>query len=211
MHFTREPIIETVISSREGYKLLIRNTKGERTEYRVEALEIVSFGVSHFYRSTERTNPFLLPVTDFEVVEFKDMKMPLKLGGVEKAAQVLPRISEDEEKEVLAEESEQPPTGRYEKKRERRRGRRRRGGSGGDAHSEAIVTQPEAEVKTETESGAEVAPSFISKLFPPPPTLIKETLNRYKIEEELPTDASPTEGTPESELRDIDDETKFED
>jgi hypothetical protein len=29
------------------------------------------------------------------------------------------------------------------------------------------------------------APSFISKLFPPPPTLIKETLGRYKMNEPL--------------------------
>ncbi len=31
------------------------------------------------------------------------------------------------------------------------------------------------------------APSFISKLFPPPPTLIKETLSRYKPQEPEPS------------------------
>ncbi len=32
------------------------------------------------------------------------------------------------------------------------------------------------------------APSFISKLFPPPPTLIKETLSRYKTAETVEED-----------------------
>ena len=32
------------------------------------------------------------------------------------------------------------------------------------------------------------APSFISKLFPPPPTLIKETLSRYKTAETVEQD-----------------------
>jgi hypothetical protein len=34
------------------------------------------------------------------------------------------------------------------------------------------------------------APSFISKLFPPPPTLIKETLTRYKPVEEVTESSS---------------------
>jgi hypothetical protein len=35
-----------------------------------------------------------------------------------------------------------------------------------------------------SETGEPVkAPSFISKLFPPPPTLIKDTISRYKIAE----------------------------
>jgi hypothetical protein len=36
------------------------------------------------------------------------------------------------------------------------------------------------------------APSFISKLFPPPPTLIKETLHRYKTAETVEQDIFST-------------------
>jgi hypothetical protein len=35
------------------------------------------------------------------------------------------------------------------------------------------------------------APSFISKLFPPPPTLIKETLSRYKTTESIEEEVFP--------------------
>ena len=76
MNFTREPIIETVITPKEGYKLLIRNSKGERQEdYLVDAIEVVSFGRSFFFRSQERAKAFLLPTTDYEVIEFKETKM----------------------------------------------------------------------------------------------------------------------------------------
>ena len=52
MNFTREPIIETIISPKEGYKLSIRSSKGENPEeVLVEAVEIVSFGSALFYRS----------------------------------------------------------------------------------------------------------------------------------------------------------------
>jgi hypothetical protein len=43
------------------------------------------------------------------------------------------------------------------------------------------------------------APSFISKLFPPPQTLIKETLGRYKHPAETTdsTEEAPSESKPE--------------
>ena len=79
MNFTREPIIETVITPKDGYKLTIRNSKGgSQEEYSVDAIEIVSFGQSMFFRSQERPKTFLLPVTDYEVVEVKETRVVLK-------------------------------------------------------------------------------------------------------------------------------------
>ena len=55
MNFTREPIIETVITPREGCKLVVRSSKANGQEdYFVDAVEVVSFGRSLFFRSQER-------------------------------------------------------------------------------------------------------------------------------------------------------------
>lgn len=49
MNFTREPIIETIITPKDGYKLVVRNSKGDsQEEYHVDAVEVVSFGHSFF-------------------------------------------------------------------------------------------------------------------------------------------------------------------
>ena len=84
MNFTREPIIETIITPRDGCKLTIRNSKGgSQEEYFVEAIEVVSFGQSMFFRSQERPKSFLLPVTDYEVVEAKETRVVLKNAPLE--------------------------------------------------------------------------------------------------------------------------------
>ncbi|NGX33098.1 MAG: hypothetical protein K1060chlam4_01159, partial [Candidatus Anoxychlamydiales bacterium] len=45
MNYTREPIIESIITPKEGCKLVVRNSKGGALEeYFVESVEIVSFG-----------------------------------------------------------------------------------------------------------------------------------------------------------------------
>lgn len=45
MYFTRDPVIETVITSREGYKLSIRNSKHlSQDPFVVEAIEVVRLG-----------------------------------------------------------------------------------------------------------------------------------------------------------------------
>ncbi len=52
------------------------------------------------------------------------------------------------------------------------------------------------------------APSFISKLFPPPPTLIKETLSRYKPAE--PVSQAPSVQPVEEELLFSEEKETFE-
>lgn len=79
MNFTREPIIETIITPKEGCRLVIRNSKVTgQEEYTVEAVEVVSFGKSFFFRSLDQSKSFLLPVSDYEVLEEKESRMVLK-------------------------------------------------------------------------------------------------------------------------------------
>lgn len=210
MNFTREPIIETVITPREGCKLVVRSSKGATQEdYFVDAVEVVSFGHSLFFRSQERPKSFLVPVSDYEILELKETRMVLKnvamdrsikIGGGRQEAQ--PRSREEEANAETRNQPQQQEQGQGRKRDKRRRGRRGRDrdrqemressqdlagagnemgqspedfqGSEGDFAKEA--GQPQAD---------ERAPSFISKLFPPPPTLIKESLTRYKPAENL--------------------------
>jgi hypothetical protein len=54
MDFTRAPIIESIITPKEGCKLAIRSTKtGGQEEYLVGVVEIVSFSGVTFFRSTD--------------------------------------------------------------------------------------------------------------------------------------------------------------
>ena len=214
MNFTREPIIETVITPREGCKLVVRNSKGAGQEdYFVDAIEVVTFGHSFFFRSQERPKSFLVPVSDYEILEIKETRTvfknvghdrSIKIGGGRempvRAAQQPKEPSEEpiyEEAEgSSAESSEQQPMQSadrgIDKKRDRRRPRRRRGGS--DMREGPEGQRPEApRHEASSEAGPteavdkpheEAPPSFISKLFPPPPTLIKETLSRLKMNEE---------------------------
>lgn len=229
MNFTRDPIIETVITPREGCKLVVRSSKGANQEdYFVDALEVVSFGHSFFFRSLERPKSFLVPVTDYEIFESKEPRMALKNvssersikigGGRESAPPRNHRDSRDEEGEegnyersASTPSADRKPGGRDNK--QRRRGRR----GGRDRHEGGAPQNEESEIAQQREmhhqqegseegvedsfvkkNGSEEAPkekatSFISKLFPPPTMLIKETLSRYKQVDPAPEDLLPNE------------------
>jgi len=201
VNFTREPIIETVITPREGFNLAVRSSKGNGHEdYFVDAVEVVSFGHSFFFRSQERPNSFLVPVSDYEILELKETRMVLKNaaidrsikigGGKEPSAKSNREVNESEAVESKS-ASEDSAERSLEQQRKRDNNKRRRGRRGGrsDAHSmESRAPQPSTEAAAplaDSLPGEEPpkAPSFISKLFPPPPTLIKETLSRYKVTE----------------------------
>ncbi len=214
MNFTREPIIETVITPRDGCKLVIRNSKGTgQEEYLVDAIEVVSFGNSLFFRSQERPKAFLVPVSDYEVLESKEARMVLKNVTSDRAIKIgggAPPRHEAPRDETYDESRPAP-----ERQHDRKRGQRRRGRRGRDRHEhpqehrEAPEQQPPEELHNyeepqdapesfpQTESEAPKAPSFISKLFPPPPTLIKESLSRYKPSET--PDENPIEEIPEKD------------
>ncbi|EPP28779.1 hypothetical protein CP082626L3_0293A, partial [Chlamydia psittaci 08-2626_L3] len=73
MYFTRDPVIETVITSREGYKLSIRNTKQlSQDPFVVEAVEVISLGNTCFFRNCDHSKPFIVPAGDYEVMEVRD-------------------------------------------------------------------------------------------------------------------------------------------
>lgn len=223
MDFTREPIIETVITPREGCKLVVRSSKSSgQEEYFVDAVEVVSFGHSIFFRSLERPKAFIVPVSDYEILEVREARMVLKNVGTERAIKIgggresAPRMPKEAPAEAPSEEmpavGEEVPLveSRLEKKRGRRHYRRRRGrdeavakeGESRDSDSretesreseslESSLSSEEAESKEEfkeegisleaEEASTEAPPSLIlSSILPPPPTLISETIARYK-------------------------------
>jgi len=217
VNFTREPIIETVIMPREGCKLLVRNSKGGgQEEYYVDSIEVVSFGRSFFFRSQERPKSFLVPVSDYEVLEQKEMRMSLKnvapersikIGGgregpVRPPRETSPEMEPYEPQERDHSDQQRPPMDRDRKRDKRRRGRRGGGGrpegSMHEMREHPPIEEPfpieeipvpqgglprEAPMHTEARPEEHKGPSFISKLFPPPPTLIKDSLSRYKTAE----------------------------
>ena len=162
MHFTREPILETVITARDGYKLMVRSTKsGKQEEFTVDALEVVSFGAAIFYRNVERPKPFLVPVADYEVIEMKEHKMTLKSATTDKSA----KTTSTEKENTKSKSSSKKKT---RKKRTER-------------------SAPPVEEATE-ETKESVA---FSRLFPPPSTLIKEQLTNSKEEEIIDANILP--------------------
>lgn len=217
MDFTREPVIETVITPREGCKLVVRSSRGvSQEEYFVDAVEVVTFGNALFFRSLEKPKSFLLPVTEYEVLEVREARLVLKHVGIDRsikisggreaalrpprdpmAAEKSTSYSTEEQTEVAAEETttstEGRPEARTDKKRERRRhGRRRRGqeeregapakeSSSGESVEKVELPEPRrpGEISGESSEGESANP-VLRTLLPPPPTLISETIARYR-------------------------------
>lgn len=217
--FTREPIIETIITPKEGHKLVIRSsTSTGQEEYFVDAAEIVTFGNAQFFRSLERPKAFLVPVSDYEILEVREARMVLKnagldrsikIGGGREGAYKAPKEVEKEtstefegETEEVAGDSEVTATEartelKIDKKRDRKRHYRKRRGKEekeeGEKEAATPVTQPHPEeengearphdAETPKEGVTTLSPSALSALLQPPPTLISETINRYRQDE----------------------------
>ncbi len=213
MDFTREPIIETVITPKEGCKLVVRSSKSSgQEEYFVDAVEVVSFGNSFFFRSLERPKAFLVPVSDYEILEVREARMVLKNVGIDRSIKIgggkegtlkTTKEGAPEKTGSVSEPSEEGGTpvegeigkepreaGRLDKKRDRRtRYRRRRGGreevlpKEETPGSENLQEQEKVDLPFPVEESAgEVlsAQTLLSSILPPPPTLISETIARYK-------------------------------
>ncbi|ANH78424.1 GrgA family transcription factor [Candidatus Chlamydia sanziniae] len=89
MYFTRDPVIETVITSREGYKLSVRNTKHfSQDPFIVEAIEVISLGSICFFRNCDHSKPFIVPAGDYEVMEIRDTKINLKAIGLDRSVKI---------------------------------------------------------------------------------------------------------------------------
>lgn len=174
MLFTREPIIETVITARSGYRLSVRNSKSPIEELLVDALEIVSFGQALFFRCVERPKAFLFPVSDYEVSEVRETRLVLKHMVQEgkknsentrnhrqeshkqdshrqESHRQEPRVetrSEDDKQVTESESAEGKESGhsRNDRRRERRRQRRRRGDkSDSGANHESEASEEEGD------------------------------------------------------------------
>ena len=82
------PIIETIITPREGFKLVVRNSKGiGQEEYFVEAVEIVSSRPASFC-SLERPKCFMVPVSDYELLEAREARIVLKNVGMDSTIKI---------------------------------------------------------------------------------------------------------------------------
>ncbi len=202
MDFTREPIIETVITPKEGYKIVVRSSKNPGSEeYFVDAVEVVTFGSCSFFRSLERPKAFLVPVSDYEILEVREARIVLKNVGLERSIKISGgKERENKPKEVKEERAPQEtqpltpaeqkqPDSRDGRRRDRRRqGRRRREDDvalpkeGASPHDEQKIelTPPSQDSTGLTAESQPIAQSILSSLLTPPPTLISETLKSYK-------------------------------
>lgn len=198
MNFTREPVIETIITPKEGYKLLVRSSKATgQEEYQVDSVEVVSFGHSFFFRSLEKPRSFLVPISDYEIVETKEMRVALKNAPLERAIKIgggreapmrpaREAPSEKADEGTPGDETAQPQQQpRGDRRRDRRRHRGRRRGDQrpemGDRDRETISTESSPPVEGgDASDETQVSSSTFTTLFPPPPTLISETIGRYK-------------------------------
>jgi hypothetical protein len=202
VHFTREPIIESVITARDGYKLTVRSTKrgAEHEEYSVEAVEIVSFGKAQFFRSLEKPKPFLLPVSDFEVLETKETRVLLKGVSLEKSIKIgggreAPMRAKEQqsereierpsgEEEVGVETSTTSETRRKDRKRHRRRRANEERSEMKEWSEKKRVEGPQPQLEEKLMTPGDLPPPatspLLGTLIPPPTTLISESLARYK-------------------------------
>ena len=197
VNFTREPIIETIISAREGYKLSLKSSKtvgGE--EHLVDALEVVSFGGSFFYRCSEKPKPFFFPASDYESVEVRETRLLIKTVSLEKAIKIgggkdqsrqqqakTETISlEAEEEEVVAPTEEAIAQGpRQEQKRDKRRHRKKKGNRE-DRQPRLSTQQPQPSLDTDQKEGevpvVTMTPPPYNPLLRPPESLISESLQK---------------------------------
>ncbi|MGA8165422.1 MAG: hypothetical protein WB791_10475 [Waddliaceae bacterium] len=161
MDFTREPILESVITPKEGCKLVIRSSKGSgQEEFFVDSVEVVSFGSTFFLRSLERPKSFLVPASDYEILEVRETRMVLKNVGLDHSIKIgrgreptknkepgktepkLPVEKEEEEnEEAESREEKEKSVSRIEKKKEKRRHYRKRRGKEEEAGADMKVSE----------------------------------------------------------------------
>lgn len=202
MNFTREPIIETIITPKDGFRLTLRSSKGtSQEEYSVEALEVISFGNAQFFRSTEKPKSFLLPISDYEVVETREAKIVLKNPAIDRTIKIaggkephmkMPvkevhvEVSEasvdnaDEEKEVSFEKRKDKKKNRRKKSLEMRNQEKEKEREVENKAEDKVASEVAQVKKTESSEELTNSTPIFAMLLPPPTTLISESLSRYK-------------------------------
>jgi len=210
--FTREPIVESVITPKEGCKLVIRSSKGVgQEEYFVDAVEIVSFGDTFFLRSLEKPKSFLVPATDYEILEVRETRLVLKsvgmdrsikIGGGKEGAKRSEKISKSEAQESPIEPKLEPK--RRERRRQYRKRRTKEVPLQEGLHENLVPISPPDQKTSELEEkgiGKPVKPSssVLGSLLPPPPNLISDSIQRYKGNELFKDVFLPKKHDPEEE------------
>lgn len=207
MNFTREPILETIIAAKEGFKLKLKSTKNDGAiEYLVDAVEVVSFGTTFFYRSGEPAHTFFVPAQDFEIVQVRQARLMLKTpvdkavkiaGGAEAGKKPAPeKVSEKKKKkaskeikntnpvekkeaaEVPAEKKEAADIS-AEKKEQRPASSNKKGSKSRNTRRDAPKENKNT-VESEVAGKDIVQPSMFSHLLRPPEALISDTIGQYQ-------------------------------
>lgn len=207
MDFTREPIIETVITPKEGCKLVVRSSKTVgQEEYFVDAVEVVTFGNAIFFRSLERPKAFIVPASDYEVLEVREARIVLKNVGMDRSIKIGGgrdnRVQKEVPEEVQSEKEAVLPLdvprgdNRSERKRDRRRQYRKKRSREDAAPVFAEEVQDSAKIgleesvdlplpqkglsESEVAEAVSMSGTLLSNLLTPPPTLIADTIGIYK-------------------------------
>ncbi|MCH9632800.1 MAG: hypothetical protein S4CHLAM6_11430 [Chlamydiae bacterium] len=204
MDFTRDPIIETIISPKDGFKLSVRNSRSvNQEEHIVSALEVVSFGSALFFRSLERPKAFLLPISDYEVVEVKEARMVLKNVSLEKPI----KIGDGKDSKSSDEKESSKKDSENKKGTKKRTSRRKRSSSKTDqptTDKEARTQQPKSEPsnkggeekdEAKPSSSVETEPALPPTpiVFPTPPKVIGRKLSDTQVQEVPKGDVLPDE------------------
>ncbi|MEM8727453.1 MAG: hypothetical protein AAGE99_01885 [Chlamydiota bacterium] len=170
MDFTRQPLVETVITPKEGFKLIIRAINSTtQEEYAVGAIEVVSFGNCYFFRSLEKPKVFLLPMTGYEVVESRETQAVLKKPQIEKSIKISGSKKTIGKKDESKEEKEEAPK-KHEKKRLRKKRSSKDEKVEASGNEERVLNE---KIKEEVLQQRRV-------LLPPPTSLISDQIDRYK-------------------------------
>ena len=208
MDYTREPIVETVVTPKDGYRLAVRSSKTSgQEEFVVDALEVITFGANCFFRSLERPRAFMVPASDYEIIEIRETKLALKAASLEssvrpsgpkaapreqerrrppKEAEPTPAVEPEPKAPVESSTEEAPPERRHERRSDRRRGQRRRRGGRDELPAEGSRPLPprdEREVSPQQEP-VEPRQQPAATLLPPPQTLIRDDIERLRQNEQ---------------------------
>ena len=160
MDFTREPLIETVITPKEGFKLIIRGIdRNSQEEYCVGAVEVVSFGSCYFFRSLEKPKAFLLPMTQYEIIESREVRVVLKNPQIDRSIKIGVGKKINDKKEKNEEEDIEEEGKKREKRSTRKRPPKEDIDLGG-------IKEGRYQLK--------------SNLISPPKGLISDQIDRYK-------------------------------
>ena len=97
-------------------------------EHFVGAIEVVTFGAASFFRSLERPKPFIVPVTDYEVIEVREQRLVLKAKMPDGGSVKIGHGHEEQKKEPSKNEGEEKEevSPKVEKRKERRQRQRKK-------------------------------------------------------------------------------------